>query len=82
MRNKYTSVDANRSTSQGCFYLVGWLAGTFFLSFWTDRNLDFWLTHLKGETVDCPFWLSFLASGFLPVGLFANLMGEIARLVV
>lgn len=77
MRNKH-----DKTTSYGCVYLLGWLFGTFLLSFWTDRNLDFWLTYFKGETVDCPFWLSFLASGFPPVGLFTNLVGEIARLCV
>jgi len=52
------------------------------MSFWTDRNLDFWLTHFKGETVDCPFWLSFVASILAPVSLFLNLVGEIVRMAV
>lgn len=67
----------------GCFfYILGALLVIVPLSFWTDRNLDFWLSQLKGETVDCPFWLSFIVSCFAPVGLFLNLIGEVARLAV
>ena len=49
------------------------------LSFWTDRNLDFWLTQVKGEEVDVPWILSFLASIPYPFTFFANIVGEICR---
>lgn len=50
------------------------------LSYWTGRNLDFWITHFKGHAVHVPFWLDLLATivgnGFI---LIANVVGEIAR---
>jgi hypothetical protein len=67
----------------GCFaYLLGVLIVLVPLSFWTDRNLDFWLSQLKGETVDCPFWLSFIVSCFAPATFILNIIGEVARLAV
>ena len=50
---------------------------------WTDRNLDFFLTLLKGEVVNVPYWLSFLVTLFLNaviVGL--NLIAEVVRLLL
>ena len=69
----------------GCFavslYLAA-MAGLFAgLVFWTDRNLDFWLTVKKGVPVDVPIWLSALASIFAPFAVLGNIVGEIARLV-
>lgn len=62
----------------GCFFILLILV---LVSFWTDRNLDFWLTHFKGHPVDCPFWLSCLVTivgnGVI---LLANVIGEVARL--
>ena len=29
---------------------------------WTDRNIDYALTLWKGHAVNCPYWLSFLAT--------------------
>lgn len=70
-------------TAAGC---IGWLIGFAIvyvpLGFWTDRNLDFWLSQLKGEVVDCPMWLSFVAAIFGPATICLNLIGEIARLAI
>ncbi len=52
------------------------------LAFWTDRNMDFWLSHFKGETVDISWWLSLLLSIFAPFAIFANVVAEIARVVI
>lgn len=30
--------------------------------FWTDSNIDYLMTYIKGRPVNCPFWLSALAS--------------------
>lgn len=48
------------------------------IAFWTDRNLDFWISHIKGETVDVPFWLSMIISLIEPIVLL-DIIGEIAR---
>ncbi len=52
------------------------------LALWTDRNLDFWLTYANGEVTNCPFLLSWVASVFGPITITANIVGEIARLLV
>jgi hypothetical protein len=48
---------------------------------WTNRNLDFWVSHFKGETVDVPLWMSCVASIFESIVLL-DLLGEIARLAI
>ncbi len=62
---------------------LGFLLVMFILSFWTDRNLDFWLSHFKGQPVHCPFWMSvivtILGNGVI---LLANVLGEVCRLCV
>lgn len=32
------------------------------MTIWTDRNIDYALTLWKGHAVNCPYWLSFLAT--------------------
>jgi len=50
---------------------------------WTDRTLDFWVTYLKGTTVDVPFWLSFIVTiVFNAVILLINVISEVARLCI
>ena len=64
-------------TGCGCMTLI--LLVTYLpIAFWTDRNLDFWISHIKGETVDVPFWLSMVISLFEPIVLL-DIIGEIAR---
>ena len=53
-----------------------------FLGCWTDSNLDFWLTHLKGIVVDCPFWLSALLSVAAPLMVVFNVIAEIGKLLI
>jgi hypothetical protein len=64
-------------------YLVIFLIVVLPFSFWTDRNLDFYLTYFKGSEIDVPFWLSFLVT-FFGNGLtfLLNIIGEIARLLI
>ena len=51
-------------------------------AFWTDRNLDYLLTLIKGSLVNCPFWLSAIISicGNGAVFVF-NIIMELVRLV-
>jgi len=46
---------------------------------WTDRNLDFWVSHLKGEIIDVPIWVSMILSLCQPI-LFLDILGELVRL--
>lgn len=48
---------------------------------WTDRNLDFWVSHFKGEVVDVPIWMSMILSLFEPI-VFLDILGELARLFI
>ena len=58
-------------------------AGLPLLGLWTDRNLDFWLTNLKGHAVNVPYWLSLVLSIVLSfVALVLNIVAEIARFAV
>lgn len=60
-------------------FLIIWLP----LSMWSDRNLDFWISHFKGEAADVPFWVSALATlAGNGLALIANLIGEICRPMV
>jgi len=60
-----------------------WLLPSALIAFWTDRNLDFWLTQLKGEEVDVPYWASFLVTFFGNAFILAaNTIGEIGRLIL
>lgn len=62
------------------FFVLVVLAVIPLLGLWTDRNLDFWLTHLKGHVVNVPYWLSLILSLLLNAGIIAaNIIAEIAR---
>ena len=55
---------------------------TWFLSLWTDRNLEFWLTYFKGEQVDVPMWLSIVTTIVLNgVIITLNILTELFKLV-
>lgn len=63
-----------------CFAIyMGFIA---LIALWTDRNLDFWVSHIKGEDVNVPYWLSFLVSLFAPATIVGNILAEIARFFV
>lgn len=54
-----------------------------FISLWTDRNLEFWLTYFKGEQVDVPMWMSVVVTIVLNGIIFAaNILTELYRLVI
>lgn len=69
----------DETTLAGCGCMTAFLLIFYIpITFWTDRNLDFWITHIKGETVDVPFWLSMIISLFEPI-VVLDIIGEIAR---
>jgi hypothetical protein len=49
------------------------------IAFWTDRNLDFWMTFINKQPTDIPFWISLILVIFEPVILVLNIIGEIGR---
>lgn len=53
------------------------------VTMWTDRNMDYWVTYLKEEPTDVPYWVSFVVTfvlnGFI---LFLNTVAEVAKLFV
>ena len=59
------------------------LIGFPLLGLWTDRNLDFWMSHFKGTAVNVPYWLSLVVTIIgNAVILAANVLGEICRFMV
>ena len=61
------------------FFMGVWVG----LSIWTERSLEFWLTLMRGETVDVPFWIAALLTLILNGFIIAiNLVAELLRLVV
>lgn len=54
-----------------------------FLSWWTDRTLDFWCSYFTGKEIDIPFILSFLINLFTGVfSIIANVISEIAKICI
>ena len=50
---------------------------------WTDSNMDFWLTHFKGEPVNFPFIWSGVLSVILNVfAIVGNIIAEVAKVFV
>lgn len=50
------------------------------ISFWTDRNLDFWFSYFKGHPIDVPYWMSFLVSVVFNVIIVGfNIIAELAK---
>lgn len=77
----------SRSSSNGIASLMAlvffFIPLMFIIAIWTDRNLEFWLSYLKGHPVDVPFWMSFIMTLVLNgVALALNVVGEILRLLV
>lgn len=64
----------------GIFSLI--LGITALLSLWTDSNLDWMMSEIKGQVVNVPYWLSFLTTlifdGF---ALMFNIIVSLIRLV-
>lgn len=59
----------------GCLFLL-----VFYIPivFWTDRNLDYWVSFVNKEPTDIPLWLSAILSIFEPI-VVLDIIGEIAR---
>jgi hypothetical protein len=53
------------------------------IGYWTQLNLEFWLTFYKGQTVEVPYLLALLITVILrKVSLLGNAISEIIKLVI
>ncbi len=56
---------------------------TYILSGWTESNLEFWLSLIKGEFIDVPFGIAvlvtFIGNGFIIV---FNIVTELLKLIL
>lgn len=53
------------------------------VAFWTDSNLDFWLTYIKKSPIDIPFYLSYIVSIILNGGILAiNIILSLLRYII
>lgn len=73
----------NKENKAGCgcgMLMLIWVLLAILVTIWTDRNLDFWISHIKGESVDIHWFWSFLLSligGWITI--VGNIVAEIAR---
>ena len=60
--------------------LVAIIGIVMLLGLWTDRTLDYWLSHWNSSPVDVPYWLSCLVTlVFNGVVITVNVVSEVAR---
>lgn len=53
------------------------------LTYWTDRNLDFWCTYFSGHDINVPAWISFLVTIIgRKVIVCSNIVSEIIRFFI
>lgn len=53
------------------------------ISMWTDHNLDFWVSYVKHEMIDVPYWISIIVSILFNVlALIFNLISEIIKYIM
>ncbi len=65
-------------------FVLGGIVGIVLLiplaTMWTDRNLEFWASRIKGEPVDIPYWLSLVVTVVLNViALAGNSISEVLK---
>jgi len=76
-----------KDSGQGCLIFLIlwgiWALVALLIAPWTDRNLDFWASYVRGHPVDVPFFLSYLLTWFLHLSsIFLNIISEVARYFV
>jgi len=64
------------------FFVAVYFGIVALLALWTDRNMDFWVSYIKGETIDVNYWWSFLLTLIAPIGIVGNTVSEILRVIV
>ena len=59
---------------------IAWLVIGAAMMFWTDYNLEHWLTHFKGIPVEIPNWISAALS--MALGPFALLVNAVSHITI
>ncbi len=79
MKHKFTNIGLTV-----IFLIRGLIIGLITLcGLWTDKNLDFWASYIKGSEVDIPLYLSFIVTlVFNVVVIMANIVAEIAKFLI
>lgn len=80
MNQKGSAELAGIAVTIGIFsFILGIIA---LLSLWTDSNLDWMMSEIKGQVVNVPYWLSLLTTIFLNGFIIAlNIIISLIRLV-
>jgi hypothetical protein len=72
-----------RTGNVGCSGILAIVAVILLVSWWTNSNLDFWISYFKGHAVHVPYFLSVLLTIVLNgVDLLLNVVASIARYFV
>lgn len=84
--SRYNSYSSATGVGAGCFVMSIFVSIYFgliyLLSFWTDRNLDFWFSYFKGVPVDIPQWISFLLTLLSPIAFVGNIIAELFKFAI
>jgi len=59
-----------------------WCGLAALLALWTQCELEFWVSYVKGVPSTVPFWKAWVCSLLIPPCLAANIISEIVRLFV
>jgi len=80
---------SNNNNNTGCGFLIILMGAIliFLLTLWSDRNLGYLATLIKGHPIDVPIWISFIftiVSNLLVSGsvIFFNFVMEIIRFIL
>jgi hypothetical protein len=80
MRHAFTIIELFAVAAFGVLASLG-ISIIVLLMIWTDRTLDFWATHFAGHPVNCPWWMSAMATIALNgVIVLVNVASELIRL--
>lgn len=81
----YNYGNNNSEMSAGAAIVILLLMGiiVYFTTLWTDNNLEFWISHIKGNYTAVNNWLSLGLSILLNgVIIILNIIAEIAKLFI
>ena len=91
LRNQATAFSPLRKTKMrtkefagvGCIVMLVIMCAIFIpMCMWTDRNMDWLLTYIKGVPTNCPWYLSTAITVLLPIAFIGNIVAEICRIAL
>lgn len=73
----------NTSLALGCTVLMVCLLTMYWVVQWTDYNLEYWLTMVKGHDVIVPNWISWIfCFVFWPIAIAFDIISYLLQLVI